>query len=117
MNRDFQQYRFALIEARNISRARLESQFKGEITDFEKLESAIEQELLEPTKCARWRKSEIEQMGCRDGARMAALEFSGHIVTSCDVNVSLLPLKLPHFSGYIDSQCNIPQNCNPAARQ
>ncbi len=51
MNREFQQYRFALIEAHNIARARLESQFKGEITDFEKLESAIEQELLEPTKC------------------------------------------------------------------
>jgi len=75
MNREFQQYRFALIEAHNIARGRLESQFKGEITDFEKLESAIEQELLEPRKCAPWRKSEIEQMGCRDGARMAALEF------------------------------------------
>src|SRR5208337_611063 len=31
--------------------------------------------------------------------------FSGHIVTSSEVKVSLLPLKLPHFSGYIDGQC------------
>jgi len=117
VNREFQQYRFALIEAHNIARVRLESQFKGEITDLEKLENAIEQELLEPRKCAPWRKSEIEQMGCRDGAQMAALEFSGHIVTICNVKVSLLPLKLPHFSGHIDGQCKIPQTCNPAARQ
>ena len=33
MNREFQQYRFALIEARNIARARLESQLNGEIVD------------------------------------------------------------------------------------
>jgi hypothetical protein len=75
MNREFQQYRFALIEAHNIARARLEAQFKGGITDFATVEKAIEQELAEPTKCPPWRKSEIEQMGCRDGAWMAVLEF------------------------------------------
>ena len=75
MNREFQQYRFARIEAHNVARARLESQFMSGRIDFEKLERAIEQELAEPTTCAPWRRSEIEQMGCRDGARMAALEF------------------------------------------
>jgi hypothetical protein len=30
---------------------------------------------MEAAKCAPWRRSEIEQMGGRDGARMAALEF------------------------------------------
>ena len=75
MNREFQQYRFARIEAHNVARVRLESQFMSGRIDFEQLERAIEQELAEPTTCAPWRRSEIEQMGCRDGARMAALEF------------------------------------------
>jgi hypothetical protein len=75
MNRELHQYRFARIEANNIARARLDSQFKSGTIDFERLERAIEQELAEPTICAPWRRSEIEQMGCRDGARMAALEF------------------------------------------
>ena len=75
MNREFQQYRFARIEAHNVARVRLESQFMSGRIDFEQLERAIEQELAEPTTCAPWRRSEIEQMACRDGARMAALEF------------------------------------------
>jgi hypothetical protein len=105
MNREFQQYRFARIEAQNVARARLESQFMSGTIDFEKLERAIERELAEPTLSAPWRRSEIEQMGCRDGARMAALEFSGHIVRNCNVKASLPPLNLPHFRGDIDSQC------------
>ena len=75
MKREFQQYRFAWIEGNNITRARLESQFMTGTIDFEKLERAIERELAEPAICAQWRRSEIEQMGGRDGARMAALEF------------------------------------------
>lgn len=75
MNREFQQYRFARIEGNNITRARLEAQFKGKLTDFEKLERAVQRELAEPINCIPWRKSDPEQMGCRDGARMAALEF------------------------------------------
>ena len=35
MNREFQQYRFAWIEAHNIVRARLESQFKDKPDDFD----------------------------------------------------------------------------------
>jgi hypothetical protein len=58
-----------------VPRMRLESQFISGRIDFEKLERAIEQELAEPTTCAPWRRSEIEQTGCSDGARMAALEF------------------------------------------
>jgi hypothetical protein len=75
MNRELQQYRFAWIEGSNITRARLEAQFEDGIIDSERLEKAIERELTETTKCAPWRRSEIEQMGCRDGARIAALEF------------------------------------------
>jgi hypothetical protein len=76
MQHEFQQYRFARIEGHNITRARLESQFKDGIADLDDLEKAVAQQLaLEPESCARWRKSEIEQTGCRDGMRMAALEF------------------------------------------
>ena len=76
MNAEFQQYRFARIEGHNITRARLEAQFTSGITDLDELENAIAKQLTaEPTNCARWRKSEIEQTGCREGMRMAALEF------------------------------------------
>jgi len=76
MNAEFQQYRFARIEAHHIARARLEAQFKNGITDLDELENAIAQQLTgEPTNAAPWRNSEIEQTACREGIRMAALEF------------------------------------------
>jgi hypothetical protein len=75
MNQEFQQYRFARIEAQNITRARLEAQFRDGITDLEKLEKAIEQQLTTEPTCTPWRKSETERAGCREGMRMAALEF------------------------------------------
>jgi len=75
MNQEFQQYRFARIEGQNITRARLEGQFRDAVPDLEELEKAIEQQLtMEPT-CMPWRRSELEQTGCREGMRMAALEF------------------------------------------
>lgn len=75
MNREFQQYCFARIEAQNITRARLEAQFRDGITDVEELEKAIEQQLTMDPTCTPWRKSETERAGCREGMRMAALEF------------------------------------------
>ncbi len=67
MNVEFQQYRFARIEGHNITRARLEAQFKDGITDLDELEKAITQQLTAaPTNCA-WRKSEIEQNGLPRG--------------------------------------------------
>jgi hypothetical protein len=76
MNPEFQQYRFARIEGHNITRARLEAQFKDGITNLNQLEEIIAQQLTaEPTNCVPWRKSEIEQTGCREGMHMAALEF------------------------------------------
>lgn len=75
MNQQFRQYRFARIEAGNITKARLEAQFKDAISGPEELETAIERLLgTEPT-CTPWRKSELEQAGSRDGTRMTALEF------------------------------------------
>lgn len=75
MNHDFQEYRFARIEAQNITRARLEAQFKNVIGGSEELESTIEQLLTTNSTCTPWRKTELEQAGSRDGARLAALEF------------------------------------------
>jgi hypothetical protein len=75
MNREFQQYRFARIEAHNITRARLEAQFKDEIGGLEEVEKAIEQLIMTEPMCAPWRKSEVERAASRDGTRMAALEF------------------------------------------
>ena len=75
MNREFQAYRFGQIEAQNITRARLEAQFKEGNGSLEELEKVIERVLTTEPTCAPWRKSELEQAGSRDGARMAALEF------------------------------------------
>jgi len=75
MNHEFQQYRFARIEGQTIIRARLEAQFKDGITGLGELEKAIEQQLTMEPICAPWRKSETERAGCREGMRMAALEF------------------------------------------
>jgi hypothetical protein len=75
MNREFQQYRFARLEAQNITRARLEAQFKEGIGGLEKIETAIEHLMMTESTCTPWRQSEVERAGSRDGARMAALEF------------------------------------------
>lgn len=76
MNSEFQQYRFARIEAENIARARLEAQFKDGITIIDELENAIAQLLAaEPNICVPWRRSKMERIGAYDGIRLAALEF------------------------------------------
>ena len=75
MNDIYQQYRFARVEGRNITRTRLEAQFRDGITDLEELENAIEQQLTRAPMCTPWRKSEVEQIGSDEGMRMAALEF------------------------------------------
>ena len=76
MNSEFQQYRFARIEAENITHARLEAQFKNGVTDIGELENVIAPLLAaEPKTCVPWRRSEMEQIGAYDGIRLAALEF------------------------------------------
>jgi hypothetical protein len=75
MNREFQEYRFARIEARAITRARLEAQFKDGTGGLEEVEKAIEQIILTEPTCTPWRQSELEQVGSHDGTRLAALEF------------------------------------------
>ena len=55
MNAEFQRYRFARIEGHNITRARLEAQFRNGINELDELENAIAKQLTaEPTNCAPW---------------------------------------------------------------
>ena len=75
MDREFQQYRFARIEAQNITRAQLKAQFKDGIGGIELVEKAIEQLITTGPACTPWRQSQVEQAGSRDGTRLAALEF------------------------------------------
>ena len=75
MNREFQQYRFARIEAQNITRARLEAQFKNGIDGLEEIEKAIERLIMTEPACTPWRTSKVERAASCDGTRMAALEF------------------------------------------
>ena len=75
MNHEFQQYRLARVEGYNITRALLESRFDSGIGDLGKFEKAIAEQLaMPPTTTAAWRQSEMEQAGCREGMRLAALE-------------------------------------------
>jgi hypothetical protein len=75
MTREFQEYRFARIEAHNITRTNLEAQFKDGIGGLEEVEKVIEQLLMTETTCTPWHTSEVEQAGSRDGTQLAALEF------------------------------------------
>ena len=75
MDREFQQYRFARIEAQNITRALLEAQFKDGTGGLEEVEKAVERLIMTEPACTPWRQSEVEQAGSRDGAQIAALEF------------------------------------------
>jgi len=75
MIHELQQYRFARIEGEKITRARLQARFKDGIPNLEELETAIREQMTTELICTPWRKTEAEQAGCREGMRMAALEF------------------------------------------
>ena len=75
MNHELQQYRFARIEGEKITRARLQARFKDGIPNLEELEKAIREQMTTEPICTSWRESEAERAGCREGMRMAALEF------------------------------------------
>jgi hypothetical protein len=75
MSRTFQLYRFAFIEAKNITRARLEAEFRNGIASAIALENAIERHLTTDQSCTPWRVTDAEQQGSQDGVRTAALEF------------------------------------------
>jgi hypothetical protein len=75
VHRESEQYRFALIEGYRITLSRLEEQFKDRAINLEEMEAAVSEQLAKETTCAVWRRSETERAGCREGVRLAALQF------------------------------------------
>ncbi len=75
MNRESELFRFARIEGYHITLARLEEQFKDRAVNLEEMAAAVAEELANETRCAPWRTSETERAGCREGMRLAALQF------------------------------------------
>lgn len=77
MNRKSEQYRFARIEAFYITLARLEAQFKDRAINLAEMEAAVAEQLTKEALCAPWRTTETERAGCREGMRLAAVQFLG----------------------------------------
>ncbi len=75
MNRKSEQYRFARIEGYRITLMRLEEQFKDSAVNLDKMETAVIEQLATENLCAPWRRSETERAGCREGMRLATIEF------------------------------------------
>jgi hypothetical protein len=75
MNRESEQYRFARVEAYHITLAHLEKQFSDRAVSLEEIEAAVAEQLVRESVCAPWRRSEDERAGCREGMRLAALQF------------------------------------------
>lgn len=75
MNRESEQYRFARIEGYIITLARLQEKFEDRAVNLEDMEAAVVEQLAKVNLCAPWRTSETERAGCREGMRLAALQF------------------------------------------
>lgn len=75
MHRESKQYRFARIEGYVITLARLQEQFEDTAVNLEEMEAAVARQLAKENLCALWRRSEVERAGCREGMRLAALQF------------------------------------------
>jgi hypothetical protein len=75
MKCESKQYRYARIEGYRIILAHLEDRFRDAAVNLEQMEAAVVEQLGEETLCAPWRTSETERAGCREGMRLAALQF------------------------------------------
>ena len=75
MHRESEQYRFARIEGYIITLARLQEKFEDRAVNLEEMEASVVEQLAKENLCAPWRTSETERAGCREGMRLAALEF------------------------------------------
>jgi hypothetical protein len=75
MHRESEQYRFARIEGYIITLARLQEKFEDRAVNLEEMEAAVLEQLAQENLCAPWRTSETERAGCREGMRLAALQF------------------------------------------
>ena len=75
MHRESEQYRFARIEGYIIMLARLQEKFEDRAVNLEEMEASVVEQLAKENLCAPWRTSETERAGCREGMRLAALQF------------------------------------------
>jgi hypothetical protein len=75
MKCESEQYRYARIEGYRITLAHLEDRFRDAAVNLEQMAAAVVEQLAEETLCAPWRISETERAGCREGMRLAALQF------------------------------------------
>ncbi len=75
MNHESERYRFARIEGYIITLARLEEQFEDTAVNLEVMEAAVASQLAKENLCAPWRTSKAERAGCREGMRLAGLQF------------------------------------------
>ncbi|MFP5226679.1 MAG: helix-turn-helix domain-containing protein [Acidobacteriota bacterium] len=78
MNRESGQYRFARLEAYHTTLARLEEKFRDRAVNLGEMKEAVAEQLRKEWLCAPWRKSETELAGCREGMRIAGLQFLSH---------------------------------------
>ena len=75
MHRESEQYRFARIDGYIIMLARLQEKFEDRAVNLEEMEASVVEQLAKENLCAPWRTSETERAGCREGMRLAALQF------------------------------------------
>jgi hypothetical protein len=76
LEHQFEQYRQARGYGHAVTKALLNEQFKAGIRDIAKLEEAIEKQLAkEPSQITPRHNTPLTQAACRDGMRLAALEF------------------------------------------
>lgn len=75
VNHKSEQYRFARIEGYRITLICLEEQFKDRAVNLNEMEAVVIEQLAKENQCAPWRRSETERAGCREGMRLAAIEF------------------------------------------
>ena len=73
---EFTPYRRARIFGYSVINALLKCKVETGIHDFAHFEQVIQEHLaMEPNKIAPWHRSPLVQAACRDGMRLAALEF------------------------------------------
>ena len=75
MSSESEQYLFARMEGYIITLARLQEQFEDTAVNLEEMGAAVARQLAKENFCAPWRRSEVERAGCREGMRLAALQF------------------------------------------
>jgi hypothetical protein len=75
MKCESEQYRYARVEGYRITLTALEERFTDRAINLEEMELAVMEQLAEEALCAPWRTSETERAGCREGMRLAALQF------------------------------------------